>query len=285
MKINTILLFCILLILIVIEAPGQSKTIHPDTSRLRELRIPSISMNKEIPASVLLPDAYFKDPNTRFPVVYLLHGYSGNYASWTKDFPETKKWGNILNCIIVSPDGAFSSWYFDSPVDPSFRYETHVAKEVVAYIDREFRTIASRKGRAISGLSMGGHGALFLALRHPDVFGAAGSMSGGVDLRPFPGNWDIAKRLGSRQEFPQRWEEGSVINNLYRWDEKMPVKFIIDCGTDDFFFDVNLALHEKMLLWDIPHDFIARPGEHNRAYWKNAVSYQLLYFSAFFGEQ
>ncbi|NUO00511.1 MAG: esterase family protein [Saprospiraceae bacterium] len=284
MKINPLYLAFLLIILSAKHLQSQVSATKPDTSRLRELRIPSASMRKEMNARVLLPDAYFKDPGSRFPVVYLLHGYSGNYANWTEHVPEIRKWGNLLGCIIATPEGGYASWYFDSPVDSAFRYETHVAKEVVSYVDREFRTIASRKGRAISGLSMGGHGAMYLALRHPEVFGAAGSMSGGVDLRPFPGSWEIAKRIGSRQEFPERWEAASVVNNLHLWNEKMPVQFIIDCGTDDFFFDVNRALHEKMLAWRIPHDFIVRPGEHNLAYWKNAVLYQLLYFEQFFAK-
>ena len=82
----------------------------------------------------------------------------------------------------------------------------------VNYIDGHYSTIKDRSGRAITGLSMGGHGALFLAFRHQDVFGACGSMSGGVDLRPFPDNWDIAKRLGRLSEFPDRWAAYSVVN-------------------------------------------------------------------------
>ncbi len=285
MKINPVYLIFFLFILNLCQLPAQALMVNADTARLRELRIPSAGMRKEMGARVLLPDAYFKNPTTRFPVVYLLHGYSGKYSNWTEHVPEIRKWGNLLGVIIATPEGGYGSWYFDSPVDSAFRYETHVAKEVVNYIDREFRTIASREGRAISGLSMGGHGALYLALRHPEVFGAAGSMSGGVDLRPFPGGWEIAQRIGSRQEFPERWESASVINNLYLWNEKMPIKFIIDCGTDDFFFDVNRALHEKMLAWRIPHDFIVRPGEHNLDYWKNAVLYQLLYFEQFFAKR
>lgn len=76
-----------------------------------------------------------------------------------------------------------NSWYFDSPVDTAYRYETHISKEVVGFIDGHYRTRANKKYRAITGLSMGGHGALFIALRHSDIFGAAGSISGGVDLK------------------------------------------------------------------------------------------------------
>ena len=76
--------------------------------------------------------------------------------------------------IFVCPDGK-DSWYWDSPKNPAYRYETFVSSELVNYIDRNYKTIADRKGRAITGLSMGGHGAMWLGIRHKDVFGAAGS--------------------------------------------------------------------------------------------------------------
>src|ERR1700712_5289812 len=125
---------------------------------------------------------------------------------------------------------------------------------------------------------MGGHGALYLAFKHQDIFGAAGSMSGGVDIRPFPNNWDIAKRLGTYAEHPENWEKNSVINLVYLLTPNS-LAIIFDCGTDDFFFKVNQNLHEKLLERNIPHDFIVRPGDHSIAYWTNSVNYQLLYMN------
>ena len=167
-------------------------------------------MQKNIKTCVMLPDSY-KKSGKKFPVVYLLHGYSGNYGSWAKDFKELKSQVDQYNFIVVGVDGNYSSWYFDSPIDPSFKYETYVVKELVPFIDKQYRTIADRKARAISGLSMGGHGALYLSIKHQDIFGAAGSMSGGVDFRPFPDNWDIKKRLGTITEFPENWDKNTFI--------------------------------------------------------------------------
>src|SRR5690606_34336403 len=140
--------------------------------------------------------------------------------------------------IIVCPDGGFGSWYWDSPVDPSFQYETFVSGELVDFIDANYKTKPTRSGRAISGLSMGGHGALYLAMRHLDVYGAAGSTAGGVDIRPFPLNWDMAKRLGNYADYPERWEKHTVINQLYRLTAD-DLALVIDCGTSDFFYRVN----------------------------------------------
>lgn len=239
----------------------------------------SESMKKEIPAIIVLPDNYSKNKN--YPTVYLLHGYSGNFESWASDDFETIQYADLYDMIFVIPDGGFSSWYFDSPIDPEWRYETFVSSELVTFVDKNYATIKSPKARAITGLSMGGHGALYLAFRHQDIFGATGSMSGGVDIRPFPRNWDMEKRLGSYAEYPENWEKNTVINMTHLLKPYSPA-IIFDCGTEDFFYEVNCELHKKLLYLNIPHEFISRPGAHNAEYWKNAIKYHLLFFHNFF---
>jgi S-formylglutathione hydrolase FrmB len=239
----------------------------------------SPSMKKNIKAVVLTPDSY--DGAKEFPVVYLLHGYSGNYADWVKKASAMQRMADVYQTIIVCPDGGFSSWYWDSPVDPTMRYETYVANELVSWIDGRYKTIKSRDGRGITGLSMGGHGALYLAFKHQDVFGTAGSMSGGVDIRPFPNNWDMAKRLGKYAEAPELWEKNTVINLVHLLTPNS-LALIIDCGSEDFFYRVNNNLHNKLLERNIPHDYISRPGGHNWPYWNNAIGYQLLFMRNFF---
>lgn len=247
------------------------------------IQVFSPSMNKNIKSCIIVPDSY-KKSDKKFPVVYLLHGYSGNYASWAKDFKELKNQVDQYNIIVVGVDGNYSSWYFDSPIDPNFKYETYVIKELVPYIDKKYKTIPNRENRAISGLSMGGHGALYLSFKHQDIFGAAGSMSGGVDFRPFPDNWDIKKRLGSFTEFPENWNKNTVTNML-DLVKNSNLKIIIDCGVDDFFMEVNRELHTKMLALKIDHDYIERPGEHNLKYWENSLKFQLLFFDNFFKDK
>jgi S-formylglutathione hydrolase FrmB len=238
----------------------------------------STSMKKTIKAVVIRPDDYATAG--ALPVVYLLHGYSGNYADWITKAKGFEKAVDLYQIIIVCPDGN-NSWYWDSPVDPNFKYETYVSNELVSWIDSKYKTIKNRNARGITGLSMGGHGALYLALRHQDVFGTAGSMSGGVDIRPFPNNWDMALRLGSYSEHPENWEKYTVINMLHLLRPNS-LALIIDCGTEDFFYKVNENLHEQLLYRNIPHDFITRPGTHNWNYWTNSIQYQLLFMNNYF---
>ena len=238
----------------------------------------SASMKKKIKAVVVLPEGY--GGNKRYPTVYLLHGYGGSYADYINKTPAIKDYADQYQLIIVCADGR-NSWYFDSPVDTTWKYETYVSNELVGWIDQRYKTIADRKGRAIMGLSMGGHGALSLAIKHQDVFGAAGSMSGGLDLRPFPANWEIAKRLGNYASNPAIWKDNSVMEMIPLLSTNQ-LSLLIDCGEDDFFYPVNMKFHEQLKYNNINHDFISRPGNHDWKYWTNAIGYQFLYFNNFF---
>lgn len=242
----------------------------------------SPSMKKPIKAVVILPDSYTAEKE--FPALYILHGYSGNYSGYIKSFPQLADYADQYKMIIVCPDGNYGSWYMDSPADKDWKYETYISNELIKWMDTNYKTIKDRSGRGITGLSMGGHGAFYLAFRHQDVFGAAGSMSGGVDIRPFPKNWDISKRLGTYAEFPERWEQHTVINQVHLLTPNS-LALIFDCGTEDFFYDVNQKLHEKLLYYNIPHDYIVRPGAHNWKYWANALPYQLLFMHSFFSKK
>ena len=242
----------------------------------------SPSMNKTIKAVIITPDSYKKSKKP-FNVVYLLHGYGGNYTNWITKVPELPNYVDEHNLIAVCPDGNIGSWYFDSPIDSAWKYETYVSKELVNWVDKNYRTIKDRTGRGITGLSMGGHGAMYLSFKHQDVFGVAGSMSGGVDFRPFPLKWDIAKRLGSLKDKPENWDKYTVINMIHLLKPDS-LKLIIDCGTEDFFYQVNNNFHQKLLENKIPHDYIVRPGAHSWAYWKNAVAYQLFFMNRYFNK-
>ncbi|WP_342648048.1 alpha/beta hydrolase family protein [Mucilaginibacter sp. CSA2-8R] len=236
-------------------------------------------MNKSIRAVVILPNHYKK--KEAYPVVYLLHGFAGNCTDWIKKVPSITHLSDSYHAIIVCPDGGFAGWYINSPVNKDWQYDTYVSKELVTYIDENYATIKNRTGRAITGLSMGGHGALSLAIRHQDVYGAAGSMSGGVDLRPFATSFGINQILGKYEDNPQVWADHSVVgmvNNL----KPNVLKITFDCGVDDFFFSVNNQLHDLLLKAKIPHDYTVRPGSHTWEYWENSINYHMVFFDRFF---
>jgi len=241
----------------------------------------SNSMHRPVKTVVVRPGNYTTEKNKYFPVLYLLHGAFGSYSNWIRKVPHIQQLADQHQMIIVCPDGGFTSWYFDSPVDSTYRFETFVAKEVPQYVDAHYRTIEDRKGRAITGLSMGGHGGIFLAFRHADQFSACGSMSGALHVSVITVGYDVEKRLGSPETNKQYWTDWSALNVIDHYP-KDSLAIIIDCGTEDRVLAMNKAVHEKMIRLKIPHDYTERPGEHNWAYWEKAIDYQVLYFRRHF---
>lgn len=230
---------------------------------------------------VITPDG---GKDARFPTVYLLNGYSGTYRDWsTRTQPRLGELADTYGMVMVMPDGR-DSWYWDSPVDPKMQMESFMIKELVPYIDSHYPTRPEASQRAITGLSMGGHGALWLAARHPDVFRNAGSMSGGVDIRPFAERWKMSRRLGqSYSKNPALWDSHTVAGLIPQLKEA-GLNITFDCGSDDFFAKVNEKFHRDLLAANIPHDYTSRPGNHSHSYWANSILYHLLFFNQAFNK-
>ncbi|PXV62524.1 S-formylglutathione hydrolase FrmB [Dysgonomonas alginatilytica] len=274
MKIKLPCRFLCFLLLIVLNGSLSLFAQQVDT-----IEVYSPKMEVYVKNIIILPDGYNKESKIAYPVVYLLHGHSGNYLSWLKVVkPTLPQLANKYQMVIVCPDGK-NSWYWDSPVNRKSQYDTYVSQDLVNYVDTHYKTIASPKGRAISGFSMGGHGALWLTLNHPDVFGVCGSMSGGVDIRPFPDNWDMSKALGRYATNKAVWDAHTVITNA---EKLRNIPLIFDCGEDDFFLEVNENLHKLLLDKNIQHTYIMTSGKHDSQYWNKAVEWQLDFFAKFF---
>lgn len=239
----------------------------------------SQAMNRSRKCVVIVPGKT-KKTSVQFPTVYLLHGFSGDYSNWVRKVPNLTKYADDYGTVIVCPDGEFSSWYFDSPVDSTMRYETYIASEVPQYIEANYPVIKDRRARAISGLSMGGHGGLFLGFRHADFFGACGSMSGALVIEYITRGYHVEKRLGDTTN-KERYREYSIMKQMEQYP-KDSLAIIMDCGTEDFVVEMNRMAHQKMLALKIPHTYIERPGKHDWNYWATAVQYQLLFFRNYF---
>jgi S-formylglutathione hydrolase FrmB len=247
----------------------------------RTVAIPSAAMQQSFAATVVLPDPYLRGNGAeRYPVVYVLHGSGGDYTDWTAN-TQIGKLADRYHVILVMPDGGHESWYIDSPFDPRSRYETYVGKEVVAYVDAHFRTIATKRARAITGLSMGGFGALRIAMDRPDTFGAAGSISGAVDPRTCEDEPGIAHIFGDPTRHATFWNSKALVESAQRF-ENAHIALTIDCGVSDAFVESNRTLHERLVELGVPHDYAERPGGHTWTYWANAIQYQVLFFATSF---
>jgi len=262
----------------------QSKASTVDT-----LDVPSAVMKKAYKAAVVLPASY-ANSKASYPVLYLLHGGSGHFRDWLTQTPDKMLVRNLadqFNMIIVMPEGETFGWYLDSPFDQNNKFETYITKEVIQKIDNTYRTVRSNKGRVITGLSMGGHGAMYLSSRHPELFCAAGTMSGAMDMNytKFKINEDFTKSLKARFEkllgtsdtSNDVFVKNSIIN-MVDAIKKNGMPITIDCGVDDFLIDANREFHRRLLYNGVPHDYTERPGAHTWEYWQNSLPYHLLFF-------
>lgn len=258
-------------------------------AKVDTIDVPSARMNRTLRAAVVLPETYRKAKKQAFPVLYLLHGGGGSFRDWLAKTPDKTllhRLADQYNLIIVTPDGDPTSYYFDSPLVPTSQFETFIASELIDRIDETYRTIRDRKGRVIAGLSMGGHGALFIATRHPDRYAAAGSMSGVMNINTatwkVPADFATARRenlarlLGPPKDGDAPYPGYTMVTLADRLKaNNLPI--ILDIGVDDFLIDGNRDLHRQLMANQTPHDYTERPGGHTWEYWQNALPYQVLF--------
>ncbi len=219
------------------------------------------------------PDA---KPGEKFPVLFVLHGAWGSYKDWVSN-TNIDGLADNYRMILVLPDGGEFGGYVDSPIEKNSQYQTYIAKELVGLIDKMFPTVATREGRCIMGLSMGGHGALLLAAKYPDMFASASSMSGILKITNHPGKWHIAGRLGAMEKNRKAWEANSVWEQAGRF-KNADVQLLFDCGEDDTrtgaIGDAR-QLHERLLKLGIPHIWREMPGTHSWKYWQRHLEEHL----------
>lgn len=179
------------------------------------------------PVAIYLPDAYNKEPQRRFPVVYFLHGYSDvtprhkEAELFRAAMDQLIASGAAQPMIVVLPNGInkyMGSFYANSSTTGN--WADYVVRDVVGYIDSHYRTLAAAEHRGIAGHSMGGYGALTLAFRHPDVFGSAYAMSPCCtdlvgDLGPSNPAWTRVGELQSPDQVAQALHQGQFFVAAY----------------------------------------------------------------------
>jgi S-formylglutathione hydrolase FrmB len=244
-------------------------------ARVESISIESRAMGKPWPALVILPPAYFAEKERRFPVLYLLHGASGDHQSWvryTSVLSDIEK----RELIVVCPYGRTYGWYVDSPRRENSKVETHVVKELVPHIDANYRTVAGRESRAIAGYSMGGHGAVTLAAKHPEMFVSASSLSGILDITRWPRHWMLTEVFGPMDESREFWVANSAMGLAKAFTASAKeVSLFVDCGRADVAFEENRDFHRLLGKLGVAHVYKDRPGGHNWEYWSDHIAEHL----------
>jgi S-formylglutathione hydrolase FrmB len=234
-----------------------------------------------LPYNVVLPADYNRgaSKSKRYPVLYLLHGLGGSAADWVSERARLADYAAAYPFIIVVPEGK-DAWYTDGATVPNEKFESYFVEELIPDVDRRFRTLAAREGRAVAGLSMGGYGSMKFALKHPGLFAFAASMSGALAVA----SWTPDQRIPEfvRPSVVRVYgEAGSAVrrdNDIYRIAKELTPEQVkalpflyLDCGTEDFLITNSRDFSALLIEKKIAHEFRELPGTHNWPYWDGQV--------------
>ncbi len=284
---------------------------------------PSLGVEKHF--MVYLPPSYDTNRSARFPVAYYLHGLSGTETDWLSRAAIDAVADSLIGAgspemIIVMPDGD-DSWYSsaaeampyatcrdsirsESPERgcvKSSRYDDYIARDLVRYVDAHYRTLADRAHRGIGGLSMGGYGAIKLALQYPDVFAAAASHSGVLSPRLIgPNPFVLPPQYAASADTLLRLKIAAPrINgrNLSAWLDNDPAilaarvqksgrpmpAMYMDVGSSDPYLHENQAFDFELRRLGIRHEYHEYPGTHNWRFWSTHVPASLAWMLSIIG--
>jgi PhoPQ-activated pathogenicity-related protein/S-formylglutathione hydrolase FrmB len=271
---------------------------------VKAVEFSSEAIGRKMKYNIVLP-ARYEQTTDRYPVLYLLHGFSSNYTAWAiMGVPE---YARAYDLIVVMPDVG-NSWYVNwarSEDGQKNRWEDFIIKDLVGHVDATYRTIAKREGRAINGLSMGGYGGLMLGLKNPDVFCSIGSQSGAVAYAK-----QQYERLKDGKELPRPTREPSnTPNPLIKIEgfssqaertprgqifvtaedaaaydpfqlvlkvsrDKLP-HIYLDCGTEDRLIEANQAFVKLLTENKVPFTYSQSGGGHVAPYWAREVGHAM----------
>ena len=282
---KVVLLLCLALVPVLMARAGKIVTGS----------VQSGILGAEVQYNVYLPDS-FDASDKCYPVVYLLHGLSDDYTAWAEKgglqtvADELIATGEVCEMVIVMPNAGGADthhvWngYFNMP---GWRYEDFFFQEFMPAVEARYRVIGDKSHRAIMGLSMGGGGSTVYAQRHPDLFSSCYAMSAWLDNK-HDEVWPLDAPKDCLYYVVHAVTEHSALDYVDNADEAVlerlrSVAWFIDCGDDDFLFDMNVAFHQKMRDHGVHSELRVRNGIHNWEYWHLALRWSLPFASRNFG--
>lgn len=220
--------------------------------------------------NVFVPDG--NPPVNGFRVLYLLHGYYGDFTDWLY-MSNILRYQKPSDLIIVFPD-ASNSYYVNHP--KGLQFEHYIIEDIITLIEQTFKVSKRREDRYIAGLSMGGFGALYLGLKHRNMFSKLYSLSGVVFVS------DVVKHLSTSRLY--QFETLFDVNHLEQYDlltyvtqdNKEDIKLTLYCGSEDFLYQDNVKFHHQLNEILFKHDFIVSKGSHDWNFWDEKIQDILL---------
>ncbi len=236
-----------------------------------EMHFSSAALGKQTACNLIVP----QNQAAPWSVFYLLHGYSDDHSIWSRR-TSIERYVDGLPLLVVMPDGG-KGFYCDASDGDA--YETALVSDLIEFIDATFPTRSERAGRCIGGLSMGGYGALKLALKFPDKFVSANSHSGAFDLSAMARSEDPRWKREMTRLFGENavGGENDPFALAQNADKSALPALKIDCGTDDFLIEHNRNFHAHLEKLGVAHGYDEFPGAHTWDYWDKHVQEALLF--------
>lgn len=268
---------------LVISSGRVGSTTDPEVlsaPRTESISFWSDALGKQMSALVHLPAGYDSGGDIVYPVLYMLHGMNGDQETWAKcglfqAADDLSAGGTIQPLIIVTPDGDNGYWIDQANNGP--RYGAYVARDLVSWTDDNFRTMRGREARAIGGMSMGGHGALQLAMNFPDTFGIIGAHS--VALR----RYEQAFSYFGDQTYFRKHDPVQLFTDLQSQAKTFAIW--LDIGADDQWVAAATDFHSRLRSEGIEHEWQIWPGGHDIEYWRQHVADYLKFYDGHLKEK
>ncbi len=242
------------------------------------------TMPSPVHVLVIVPPSYDRDPARRYPVLYFLHDGYGDGKTLARrgvaaDALARMRNGSLPEFLIVAPDGP-GSWFADS-YDGKRRFAEFLVQDLPRWTESHFRTLARRGSRGITGISMGGYGAVKLALTHPDLYGSVSALSGAI----IPFGWEDLKRYSwvARYTLMRVFGRDAEKNSLDANDawqilgplqfDRPPFAVRLEAGTEDPYGLDGVAAQYGNLLNEhgVPTTILVEPGGHDWSFWRPAM--------------
>jgi S-formylglutathione hydrolase FrmB len=267
------------------------------TGRVECNKVQSKILARSVSYCVVLPASFDADKTKRFPILYSLHGLGDNEQFFVHSglwnlVEDMQEKGELKEFLIATPEGG-ADFYINSK-DGKNRYEDFLLQEFFPLIEKHYPAAAGRANRAVSGVSMGGYGALHLAFKHPQLFVSVSGHSAALieKLPAFLGNAPQSPRarvLGSVFGVPPDlafWEQNSPLT-VARTANLAGLHIYFDCGDrDDYGFDAGAqALDKTLTARHIAHEFHLYPGRHDVTYFAEHLPASLAFTSKYFAGQ
>ena len=248
----------------------------PLSAKISHHTIFSMAIGDSTRIIVATPADFPASPDIKYPMIIMLHGWSGDETQWEND-ADLQFLCDRYNTLLVLPDGGYDGWWLDPPESAERQYAQHLHDEIIPWMMAHYQASTKSALRGLLGLSMGGYGSFLQVFQNPGSYTAAVSLSGVMDITRVQDRYGILTALGPFHANEDTWRS---VNPLDLAEKPKPESFpalLQICGWDDFTFPENQDMFDMLRQSGYSPEFLIAPGTHSHKFWKDHVETAVLF--------